>query len=159
MELKTLNPIISKILRNHKIDDLALEMELFAAISEWASGKAPERTAEQTKAEIAEALRKSGAQGDIRMLIQMTIVTKLNVNPGSKDGLDFIEHAYLRNKEGEDITTFANWWLANFDDPKYWSFKRMKEMWPRAFVKKKFPHHVTAKEDKWEQGEFVPGKK
>jgi hypothetical protein len=148
MDKSMLHSTLSTTLKKYGIDNLALEMELVEAV--FGVEKGTPRTAEQIKREIAEALRKSGAEGDIRQLIQSTIRSSLYLNPDGKDGMNFIEFAYLRSKHGEDINTFVNWWLANAGEPKYWSFARMKTMWPQAFAKKKTPRYATAN-SKWEQ--------
>jgi hypothetical protein len=139
----------SRILRSHNIDNLALEMEL----CEFVKPSHPTRSKENTRKEIIEALLNSGKVADTRELISTTIAEEL-LNPGGKDGAEFIEFAYLRSKHGEDISVFSQWWLTNNPDPKYWSFKRMREMWPIAFRKKK-QRYVTP--EKWE-GEFISAK-
>jgi hypothetical protein len=84
---------------------------------------------------------------DKRERIVKEINILLAVNPlSSIHGETFVDHAYLRDEKGEDVKTFAKWWIINNPDRKYWSFEKMLMMWPQAFQKKEAPE---PQEDKW----------
>jgi hypothetical protein len=134
---------------------LELEMELCEVVRLLELSKSPPRTAESTKEEIVKAMMDSGNASLIKEVIVNEIYSQLHMNPSSKDGDEFIEHAYLRSKHGEEIDVFVKWWLDNSGEPKYWSFKRMKELWPQAFTPK-IERYVTPNlDDKWGQ-DFSP---
>jgi hypothetical protein len=154
MEPSLLRIGFSAVLKKYGIDNLALEMELTEVVLTFLKGQNPARTAESTRNEIAKAIQDGKSDADIRMLIHATIINDLSVNPSDKDGEEFIEFAYLRAKIGEDISTFVKWWLANNPDPKFWSFARMKMMWPQAF--KRQERYVTPIEDKRVKKGAVP---
>jgi hypothetical protein len=148
--------MLSKILAKYGIDNLELEMELTSGIRDFIGDKTVHQSEAVMKSTIAKAIQLSGQAADVRINIMETIQSKLQMNPSSIDGENFVEFAFLRAAHGEDILTFCAWWIQNNDDPKYWSFKRMREMWPKAF-----PRHVTAEpveENKWKQEEFIPYK-
>jgi hypothetical protein len=138
------------VLEKYGIDNLALEME----IAELIKPDHEKRTAESTKKEVAEAMTQGKSNLDIRELILTTIKNDLSLNPSGKDGVDFIEYAYLRAKQGEDIGVFTKWWIVHFPDPQFWSFARMKTNWGLAF-KKKIGSYVTPEKSKWDE-EFSP---
>jgi len=143
---------LCQILKKYGIDNLALEME----IAELIKPDHEKRTSESTKKEVAEAITQGKSNLDIRELILTTIKNDLSLNPSGKDGVDFIEYAYLRAKQGEDIGVFTKCWIVHFPDPQFWSFKRMREMWPRAFVNtKQVNKSAGEQEDKW-NAEFSP---
>jgi len=96
-----------------------------------------------------------------RQNIVDTMLEELALNidiPGTKrfpsDWDLFIEHALARSKEGEDIHTFAKFWLREHPDCQYWGAKSMLTNWPMAF-KRKVQRYVTPEPDKWDK-KFVP---
>lgn len=154
MDATQLRLSFSTILNKYGIDNLALEMELVEVARAIEVGVRHKDRAE-VMAGVAKAMVSSVDNLELRMVIRATIISSLSLNPGGKDGEEFMEYAYLRGKDGENIDTFVKWWLQNFPDPKFWSFARMKTMWPQAF--KKVRRDVTPKEpDKWEQEGFIP---
>lgn len=154
MDATQLRIDLSTILNKYGIDNLALEMELVEAARSTEAG-VRHKDANDVRTEVAKALASSTNNLELRAIIRATIISSLSLNPGGKDGEEFMEYAYLRGKQGEDINTFIKWWLQNFPDPKFWSFGRMKTMWPQAF--KKIQRDITPKvSDKWEQEGFVP---
>jgi hypothetical protein len=144
--------VIQDILKKHGIDNLQLEMDITRAIREMMPPMP--RTAETTREEIVSAMKVAQTSYSTKEEITSAIRTRLSINPSSRDGEGFIDMAYLRAKHGESINTFIQWWLETFPDPKFWSFRRMREMWPQAFVKKESSRYVTGN-DKWDK-EFTP---
>jgi hypothetical protein len=162
------NQLISNALLKYKIDNLALEMELVEIIKTAIRKATPIRTQEEIKTDLSDAVISSGMAWMAKDIILHEIQDKLHMNPSGKDGESFIDFAYLRLGHGEQIGRFITWWNENGGAPKYWTFKRMRELWPMAFVTKgseiggykTIGGYTTMKsepsKDKWEQGTFVP---
>lgn len=53
----------------------------------------------------------------------------------TKNGMKFVDHAAKRTEAGEHFQKFFDFWKVNGGERKFWSFNRMIEMWPGAFVK------------------------
>jgi hypothetical protein len=62
------------------------------------------------------------------------IKRKLGMNPSGKDAESFINYAASEHKKGHDFARFLSWWIENNPDPTFWSFRRMEQMHPRAFI-------------------------
>jgi hypothetical protein len=156
MDATALRLALSRVLKKYKIDDLALEADLTQTIRTlYGDIKTAPKEKEAILEDIAKAWQFGMSESDLRMSISSTIMSRLDLNPSGKDGQEFIEYAYLRSKHSEDIGTFIDWWLRNAGDPKYWSFGRMKTMWPQAF-KKKSPRYVTPEKTIWDRTDYVP---
>lgn len=65
--------------------------------------------------------------------IESAIKVKLSMNPSGKDAESFINYAAQQHKKGQEFPVFLAWWIANGGERKYWSFKRMEQMFPMAF--------------------------
>lgn len=65
--------------------------------------------------------------------IESAIKVKLSMNPSGKDAESFITYAAKEHKAGREFPKFLEWWLVNGGDRRYWSFKRMEQMYPMAF--------------------------
>lgn len=70
----------------------------------------------------------------VKQYIAERIKSKLGMNPSGKDAEAFIDYAANEHKKGNSFDKFLEWWIANNPKPEYWSFKRMEQMLPRAFL-------------------------
>lgn len=71
----------------------------------------------------------------IKEYIASCIKIKLGLNPSGKDAEEFIEYSAARKiKDNQDIDVFIDWWRTNFRERAYWSFSKMKQQWPAAFM-------------------------
>lgn len=125
--------LINSILSKYDIDNLQLEIdmaELFRRLTATT-------TSRETAQRIADAIGTGAKNAETREQIESAIKVRLHINPTGDRWERFIEHAYLRAKEGEMIETFVSWWLLHGGEPQYWSPARMIELWPQAFFKRK----------------------
>lgn len=123
---------LSKILRTYGIDNLEFEIALTHSVREIL-GEKPE-------VNIVSAIAKFNDSYNAKEDIFNKIKAELGMNPSSDEGQMFVEFSFIRSTQyAESLSTFCNWWKENFPDPQYWSFKRMREFWPKAFS----DHHVT----------------
>jgi hypothetical protein len=84
---------------------------------EFAKSKAP---AAQLSLEIESALK-------IQMGLDVT---------STKGGIEFVNHAVKKTLEGEHYQKFLDYWKVEGGARKFWSFNKMRENWPAAFMKK-----------------------
>jgi hypothetical protein len=109
-----------------------------------------ENTTENTTQEIKPEIKKDMVDGLLEIgqmpgaktklvkeYIFEEIKRKLGMNPSGKDAESFINYAAQEHKKGHDFERFLSWWIENNPDPIYWSFRRMEQMHPRAFVENK----------------------
>lgn len=83
---------------------------------------------------VRERLFKSMQLGAKRSVTMESISNAIKVQLHINASEEFIEFAYNKSKHGEDIDTFCDYWQENGGDPIYWSEKRMKMLWPQAFI-------------------------
>jgi hypothetical protein len=69
----------------------------------------------------------------VKQYIAERIKSKLGLNPSGKDAESFIDYAANEHKKGNSFDAFLSWWIENNPKPEYWSFRRMEQMYPRAF--------------------------
>ena len=69
----------------------------------------------------------------VKQYIAERIKSKLGLNPSGKDAESFIDYAANEHKKGNSFDVFLSWWIENNPKPEYWSFRRMEQMYPRAF--------------------------
>lgn len=71
----------------------------------------------------------------VKQYIASQIKIRLTMNPSGKDAETFINYAADRKiKDNQDINKFLDWWIVNFKDRAYWTFRKMEQQWPAAFV-------------------------
>ena len=154
MDTFELRKLISQALRRYSIDNLELEMELVSKFKAYLEKDLIKPTPEERKETLRLTVSTGAKEWEQKETIMTLIERNLRMNPHDRDGEAFVEYARLRQKHEEDVLNFIRWWKATYPDPKYWSFKRMKEFWPLAFSDKPTAD-IMDKIDKW-AGEFAP---
>jgi hypothetical protein len=95
----------------------------------------PEKTFIDPVTDAIETARRFAPAAELSLAIESHLQVYLGLNAtGTKGGMEFINHAVKRAKDGEDYRVLFEWWLNTYPDRKYWSFPKMKENWPAAFM-------------------------
>lgn len=149
-----LRRVITAVLTTHEIEDFNLVLELTTAVFKLYHPD-KKRSMLEIQQGVINAYRKSQEGASVREMISAVLNSTLGLNPWDTEGQDFVEFAYLRFKHGEDINVFAKWWLENGGEPKYWSFKRMRQLWFQAFRVQRGATPKTNTNNKWD-GDYVP---
>jgi len=155
MDTFTLRQLVSQVLRKHSIDNLELEMELVSTFKGFLEKDLIKPSTEERKETLRLTVSAGAKEWEQKEMIIALIERNLKMNPHDRDGEAFVEYAFQRLKGyGEGTLDFIHWWKTMNPDPKYWSFKRMKQFWPLAFSDKPTADMLD-QIDKW-QGEFAP---
>lgn len=133
LDILKLRSVVSAALSKHGLNDLAIEMEVTTAVRDFLNETLiKKRNAETVRNEILQAMAVGSEIATEKHDIALRVEIEL-MDTNSDDGMDFVNFAYLRAKQGEDIETFIRWWKKNQPDPIYWSFRRMRQLWRHAF--------------------------
>ena len=85
---------------------------------------------------MLEAAKRNAPAAELSLAIESFLKVQFGLDAtGTKGGMEFINYAVRRAKEGEDYKIFFDWWRKNGGERKYWSFSKMRENWPAAFMK------------------------
>jgi hypothetical protein len=80
--------------------------------------------------------RTKAPEAELSLEIESALKVQFGLDAtGTKGGIEFINYAVKRTlKDGQNYKRFFEWWKNNGGDRKYWSFNKMRENWPAAFM-------------------------